>query len=160
MNAPFRPAPAVSSARLTAYRPFIDGLRAVSILAVVLYHVGVPGVSGGYVGVDVFFVISGFLIISQIFGALERGSFSFGEFWARRVLRILPPYLLVLVFCMAVAPFVLVMPDEFRQFGREVNRAAAMVINHLFLMQQSYFDTVADTKILLHLWSLAVEEQF
>src|SRR3954466_5952444 len=83
---------------LTAYRPFIDGLRAVSILAVVLYHVGVPGVSGGYVGVDVFFVISGFLIISQIFGALERGSFSFGEFWARRVLRILPPYLLVLSF--------------------------------------------------------------
>ena len=133
LNAPSRRAdwaPADGSAasatvRLTAYRPFIDGLRAVSILAVVLYHVGVPGITGGFVGVDVFFVISGFLIISQIVEGLQRGSFSFGEFWARRALRILPPYLLVLAVSLAAAPFVLVMPDEFKEFGREVARRRA-----------------------------------
>jgi peptidoglycan/LPS O-acetylase OafA/YrhL len=145
---------------LTAYRPFIDGLRAVSILAVVLYHVGVPGISGGYVGVDVFFVISGFLIISQIVDGLARGSFSFGGFWARRAMRILPPYLVVLAFSIAVAPFVLIMPEEFTAFAREARDAALMIVNHLFLAQQGYFDTAAETKVLLHLWSLSVEEQF
>ena len=125
-----------------------------------LYHVGIPGISGGYVGVDVFFVISGFLIISQIVAGLQRGTFSFGEFWARRALRILPPYLLVLAVTAALAPFVLVMPDEFRAFSREVRDAALMVVNHLYLSQQGYFDTSSDTKVLLHLWSLAVEEQF
>jgi peptidoglycan/LPS O-acetylase OafA/YrhL len=160
MNAPFRPAEAVTRARLTEYRPFIDGLRAVSILAVVLYHVGVPGVSGGFVGVDVFFVISGFLIISQIVDGLERGTFSFGEFWARRALRILPPYFLVLASTMAAAAFVLVMPDELKEFGKELGYASAMGVNHFFLNQQGYFDTAADSKVLLHAWSLAVEEQF
>src|SRR5262245_18698592 len=147
-------------AALTAYRPFIDGLRAVSILAVVLYHVGIPGFSGGFVGVDVFFVISGFLIISQVIEGLRRGSFSFANFWARRALRILPPYLLVLVFTAAAAPFVLVTPEEFTQFSRELRDAALMLVNHLFLSQQGYFDTAAETKVLLHAWSLAVEEQF
>ena len=124
MNAPFRPGEAVAPARLTEYRPFIDGLRAVSILVVVLYHVGVPGVSGGFVGVDVFFVISGFLIISQIVEGLERGSFSFAEFWSRRALRILPPYLLVLACIVAAASSVLVMPDQINEFGKEVGTAA------------------------------------
>jgi peptidoglycan/LPS O-acetylase OafA/YrhL len=127
---------------------------------VVLYHVGVPGISGGYVGVDVFFVISGFLIISQIMDGLKRGTFSFGEFWSRRALRILPPYLLVLALSVAAAPFVLSMPDELKEFGKEVGHAAVMAVNHLFLIQEGYFDTAADTKVLLHLWSLAVEEQF
>ena len=150
----------MSAVNLTAYHPFVDGLRAVSILAVVLYHVGVPGITGGYVGVDVFFVISGFLIISQIVSELQRGSFTFASFWARRTLRILPPYLLVLAFTVAVAPFVLIMPEQFRALAREARDAPLMLINHLFLGQQGYFDTASDTKPLLHLWSLAVEEQF
>lgn len=160
MNAPRRPAGGVLPASLTAYRPFIDGLRAVSILSVVAYHAGIPGVTGGYVGVDVFFVISGFLIISQIVEALQRRTFSFGEFWSRRALRILPPYFLVMAFAIAAAPLVLAMPDEFQEFGKEVGHAAVMAINHLFLIQQGYFDGASDTKVLLHFWSLAVEEQF
>jgi len=160
MNAPFRAAEPVATARLTDYRAFIDGLRAVSILAVVLYHVGVPGISGGFVGVDVFFVISGFLIISQIVEGLERGSFSFAEFWARRALRILPPYLLVIAATMALAPFFLAMPDELKELGKEVGYASIMGVNHFFLNQQGYFDTAADSKVLLNAWSLAVEEQF
>jgi peptidoglycan/LPS O-acetylase OafA/YrhL len=142
------------------YRPFVDGLRAISILAVVGYHVGLPGTTGGYVGVDVFFVISGFLIISQIIDGLHSGNFTFGEFWARRAFRILPTYLLVLAASVALSPFFLVMPEEFRAFSREVRDAGLMIINHLFLEQQGYFDRASDTKPLLHLWSLSVEEQF
>ena len=119
-----------------------------------------PASLAGYVGVDIFFVISGFLIISQIVEGLRIGNFSFAEFWSRRALRILPPYLLVLAVTTALATFVLIMPDEFTVFSREVRDAALMVVNHLFLSQQGYFDTASDTKILLNMWSLAVEEQF
>lgn len=142
------------------YRPDIDGLRAIAVLSVVLYHGGLTWLPGGYVGVDVFFVISGYLIIGQIAKGLSNGSFSFADFWARRALRILPPYLLVIVTSMAIAPFVLVLPEEYQQFTQEVIWSALMVVNHLFLSQQGYFDTGADSKVLLHLWSLAVEEQF
>jgi peptidoglycan/LPS O-acetylase OafA/YrhL len=159
MNAPYRSIE-TAAPRLTTYRPFIDGLRAISVLAVVLYHVGVPGISGGYVGVDIFFVISGFLIISQIIESLQSGKFSFSEFWARRALRILPPYFLVLAACIAAAPFVLMLPEAFADFAKQLAYAAVMVVNHFFLSQQGYFDGASDTKVLLHLWSLAVEEQF
>src|SRR5262245_34232970 len=93
------------------YLPFVDGMRAIAILAVVAFHLRIPGCTGGFVGVDVFFVISGFLIIGQIRRGLERGSFTFSGFYARRVLRILPPFVLVLVVCTALAPFVLVLPE-------------------------------------------------
>ena len=86
MDAANRSVGPVIAADIAAYRPFIDGLRAVSILLVVLYHVGIAGITGGYVGVDAFFVISGFLIISQIVAGLGRGTFSFSEFWALRCL--------------------------------------------------------------------------
>ena len=146
---------------ILAYRPFVDGLRAVSIIAVVAYHAHVPGVTGGFVGVDVFFVISGFLIINQIVAGLRSGSFSFAGFWARRVLRILPPYLLVIAATLAIAPFLLVSPAEFAEIGKEAFRSALMIVNHHFYGQTGYFDTLtADRKPLLHLWSLAVEEQF
>ncbi|UTL79543.1 acyltransferase family protein [Pseudomonas putida] len=144
----------------SGYKPFIDGLRALSILAVVAYHAGVSWVSGGFVGVDVFFVISGFLIVTHILSSLDAKTFSFGEFWARRALRILPPYLLVILACSIAAPFVLVLPKELTDFGNQVAYSAAMLANHYFLSQQGYFDGLADTKPLLHLWSLAVEEQF
>lgn len=142
------------------YHPAVDGLRAVSILAVVLYHVGVPGIRGGFVGVDVFFVISGFLIISQIARALESGTFSFADFVSRRALRILPPYFLVVFSVALVAPFVLVFPAEHERIGDEIAYSALMLSNFLYLGQEGYFDSSRDTKVLLHLWSLAVEEQF
>jgi len=161
MNARVGPSATIGAAeRLTAYRPHIDGLRAISILSVVAFHVGLPGFSGGYVGVDIFFVISGFLIISQIIEAMDERRFSFAGFWARRALRILPPYLLVIVTVALVAPFILVMPDDLTDFGRQVAYSAGMIVNHLFLVQQGYFDAPAETKVLLNLWSLSVEEQF
>ena len=137
----------------------IDGLRAISILAVVAYHVGLPRFGGGYVGVDVFFVISGYLIIGQILAGLRRG-FSLSEFWGRRAIRILPPYLLVILATLALSSLVLTTPAEWADLGREVRWSAAMVVNHHFLGQQGYFDTASESKPLLHLWSLAVEEQF
>jgi len=142
------------------FHSIVDVLRALSVLAVVAYHAGVPGIPGGFVGVDVFFVISGFLIIGQIVAEHQKGGFSYAGFWARRALRILPTYLLVIVVSSVIALYVLVMPEEFREFGRQVRWSAAMVVNHLFLAEQGYFDTAAETKPLLHLWSLAVEEQF
>lgn len=137
----------------------VDGLRAISILAVVGYHVGLSFMPGGFVGVDVFLVISGYLIINQIVGGLGAG-FSFPEFWGRRALRILPPYLLVIVASSLIALFVLVLPAEHADFGHQALYSAGMVVNHYFLEQQGYFDVASDTKPLLHLWSLAVEEQF
>lgn len=142
------------------YAPFIDGLRAIAVSSVVLHHIGFPFASGGFIGVDVFFVISGFLIISQIVQGLEARSFSLSDFWARRVLRILPTYLLVIVCCAVIAPFVFVMPDEYEDFAKEVGLSAVMAVNQLFLSQQGYFDQDSQAKVLLHLWSLAVEEQF
>jgi peptidoglycan/LPS O-acetylase OafA/YrhL len=147
------------AASIHAYRPHIDGLRAIAVLSVVLYHAG-SIIPGGFVGVDVFFVISGFLIISQIVEDQRHGTFSFKTFWARRALRILPPYLLVIVASMVIASFVLLTNEEIREFGKQVRASGLMVANHHFLVDQGYFDGAADLKPLLHLWSLAVEEQF
>src|SRR5262252_555904 len=137
------------------YRPFIDGLRAISILAVVGFHMGLPGFSGGFVGVDVFFVISGFLIIGQIAQAVSAGRFSFLQFYASRTRRILPPLLIVIVTAVMLAPYFLVTPDEMKRFGNSVTASALMVTNHQFL-----YDTRSDLKPLLHIWTLSVEEQF
>ena len=142
------------------YLGFIDGLRAISILAVVAFHIGLPAPSGGFFGVDIFFVISGFLIIGQIVADCEAGSFSFGRFWARRVLRILPTYLLVILACMALAAVVLVTPGEIFDFSEEVMWSAGMAMNSWLIRHVGYFDTDGNVKVLLHLWSLAVEEQF
>ncbi|MHC3940234.1 acyltransferase family protein [Paenochrobactrum sp. BZR 201-1] len=142
------------------YVPFIDGLRAIAVISVVGYHAGLPVITGGFVGVDVFLVISGFLIINQIVSGLDKGNFSFKTFWARRALRILPSYLLVILVSCIIASFVLVTPSEFEDFGNQVIYSALMIVNHYFLDQQGYFDSSSTLKPLLHLWSLAVEEQF
>lgn len=142
-----------------SYKPIVDSLRAVAVTSVVAYHAGLP-LPGGFVGVDVFFVISGFLIINHVVNDVRKGSFSFASFWSKRALRILPPYLLVIVAASIIAPFVLVLPNEVGKFGDQVMWSATMLVNHYFLGQQGYFDAAADTKPLLHLWSLAVEEQF
>ncbi len=141
-----------------SYRPEIDGLRALAVLAVVLYHANL-GVGGGYVGVDVFFVISGYLITSLIFRDLERGTFSFADFWERRVRRILPA-LSAMVMVTVVAGGFLLPPGDYQALGKSVIAQAMMVANLHFRMGESYFGMASGEKPLLHTWSLAIEEQF
>jgi len=142
------------------YLSFVDGLRAVSILAVVGCHVGLPGFSGGYVGVDVFFVISGFLIINQIEDGLRAGRFSIVTFYARRGLRILPPFLVMYLAVALIAPFALPTPDISYEFLLSALISPAMFTNVLFYLRQGYFDLSASEKPFLHTWTLSVEEQF
>ncbi len=142
------------------YLAFVDGLRAISILAVVAYHVGVPGAPGGFVGVDVFFVISGFLIIGQIKDALASKRFSILSFYANRALRILPLFLIVVVLTDIAAPFVLPTMAIAWDFIPSAATAPVLVSNFTFLLTQGYFDISGIEKPLLHTWTLSVEEQF
>src|SRR5688572_19395445 len=142
------------------YLPFVDGLRAVSILAVVGFHIGLAGFPGGYVGVDIFFVISGFLIINQIKDGLEANRFSIVGFYARRALRILPAFLIVVLATLVVAPFVLPAPTIYLEYTRQAAISPLMLSNFLFYRRQGYFDLQADEKPFLHTWTLSIEEQF
>ncbi|WP_409315871.1 acyltransferase family protein [Pseudomonas sp. KCJK9016] len=142
-----------------AYRRDIDGLRAVAVMAVVLFHFGVPGFTGGFVGVDVFFVISGYLITSIIWNQRQAGRFSFVDFWARRARRILPALFAMIIAVLAVGWFLLA-PKDYEELGRSVRYQVTFVSNILFMRQDGYFDVASDLKPLLHTWSLAVEEQF
>ena len=141
------------------YRPFIDGLRAVAILTVVGSHVSLPGFGGGFVGVDIFFVISGYLIINQIAEDIASKRFSILDFATRRTFRILPAFLLVMVTCLALSTTIF-MQAEPKDFAESFFLSAIMFANHHFLSHTGYFDMAAVTKPLLHMWSLAVEEQF
>lgn len=141
------------------YRQDIDGLRAFAVLSVVLYHAFPSLLPGGFVGVDVFFVISGFLISGIMFKSLQAGAFSFSDFYARRVKRIFPALIVVLAASFAFAWFVL-FNDELKQLGNHLLRAAAFLSNFILWHESGYFDNAAETKPLLHLWSLGIEEQF
>lgn len=141
------------------YRADIDGLRAIAILSVVGFHAFPQWVQGGFVGVDIFFVISGFLISSIIFGNLEQNSFSYYDFYARRIKRIFPALILVLVTSYVVGWYLL-LPDEFKQLGMHIAAGAGFVSNLVLWDEAGYFDKASDTKPLLHLWSLGIEEQF
>ncbi len=141
------------------YRPDIDGLRAVAILAVVGFHAFPSWIKGGFIGVDIFFVISGYLISTIIIGSLERDSFSFTDFYKRRIRRIFPSLFVVLAACLVCGWFVL-LADEYGQLGKHVAGGAGFVANFMFWSEAGYFDNAADTKPLLHLWSLGIEEQF
>lgn len=141
------------------YRTDIDGLRAVAVLSVVLFHAFPGWIKGGFVGVDIFFVISGYLISSIIFENLERGTFSFAEFYARRIKRIFPALLLVMFACLAFGWFAL-LEDEYKQLGKHVLAGAGFVSNFVLWGESGYFDNASDAKPLLHLWSLGIEEQF
>jgi len=141
------------------YRPDIDGLRAIAVLAVVAYHAFPSRVRGGFVGVDVFFVISGFLISQHILQALQRGDFSFWAFYARRVRRIFPALVVVLAAGMVLGWHAL-FAEEFAEFGKHVATGAGFGSNFVLWAESGYFDTAADQKPLLHLWSLGIEEQF
>jgi peptidoglycan/LPS O-acetylase OafA/YrhL len=141
------------------YRPDIDGLRAVAVLSVVIFHAFPDLVRGGFTGVDVFFVISGFLISTIIFEGLDRETFSFLDFYTRRIRRIFPAVLLVLSASYAFGWFAL-LPDEYAQLGKHIAAGAGFVSNLVLWGEVGYFDNSAETKPLLHLWSLGVEEQF
>lgn len=141
------------------YRADIDGLRAIAVIAVVIFHAFPVYAPGGFVGVDIFFVISGFLISTVIFGSLKSDNFSFVEFYSRRVKRIYPALLLVLLACFTFGWFVL-MADEYAQLNKHIIGAAGFVSNFILWNESGYFDNAAETKPLLHLWSLGIEEQF
>jgi len=141
------------------YRPDIDGLRAVAVLAVIAFHAFPNWVSGGFIGVDVFFVISGYLISTIIFESLDKGTFSFTEFYARRIMRIFPALLLLLIACFTFGWFAL-LADEYKQLGKHIAAGAGFISNFTLWTEAGYFDNSAETKPLLHLWSLSIEEQF
>ena len=141
------------------YRPDIDGLRAIAVVPVVLYHAGVSLFGGGFVGVDVFFVISGFLITGLILDDILRGEFSIVRFYERRVRRIFPALFVVMGVCAAVAALVFG-PREFAALGDSVTAATLFTSNLLFWRDSGYFAIDSERLPLLHTWSLAVEEQF
>jgi peptidoglycan/LPS O-acetylase OafA/YrhL len=141
------------------YRPDIDGLRAFAVLSVLIFHAFPSVLPGGFVGVDIFFVISGYLISGIMFKALDAGKFSFSEFYARRIKRIFPALTLVLFVSWVVGWFVL-FNDELKQLGNHLARAAIFLSNFILWRESGYFDNAAETKPLLHLWSLGIEEQF
>lgn len=142
------------------YRPAVDGLRAVAVLSVVLYHFGFPGPAGGFVGVDVFFVISGYLIGGLLWQELTAtGRLRLGRFWLRRVRRLAPAFFVMAAATAAVA-WVVLLPFEFREFGKEMIAATVWLSNVLFWRDAGYFDPGAANRPFLHTWSLSVEEQF
>jgi peptidoglycan/LPS O-acetylase OafA/YrhL len=141
------------------YRREIDGLRAVAVVPVVLFHAGLKIFSGGYVGVDVFFVISGYLITSIIIGELEQGVFSIVRFYERRARRILPALFFVMLSCIPFA-WLWMAPSQLEDFGRSLVAVSLFASNILFWLESDYFAPAAEEKPLLHTWSLAVEEQY
>lgn len=141
------------------YRSEIDGLRSVAVIPVILFHAGVPGFGGGYVGVDVFFVISGFLITTILLMDLEQENFSLARFYERRARRILPALTVVILGCLPFA-WMWMLPGEFVAFGKSVISASLFVSNIFFWTESGYFEAAGELKPLLHTWSLSVEEQY
>lgn len=141
------------------YRADIDGIRSIAVTIVILFHYGIAGFAGGFIGVDIFFVLSGYLISSIIFDQLEKGKFQFGHFYFRRIRRLFPVYFVVMLVTFALA-YAFLLPREFREFGQSLFASTVYVSNILFFMEAGYFDTASHLKPLLHTWSLSVEEQF
>lgn len=146
------------SNKTVEYLPHIDGLRGIAVLAVVLFHMG-AGVSGGYVGVDVFFVISGFIITFIVSTQIESETFKLSEFWKRRILRIAPASLVMLLIS-GVVGFLILFPDELKELGQAILAQVMLCGNVYQLRERDYFAPSSELAPLLHVWSLAIEEQF
>ena len=143
----------------THYRPDIDGLRAIAVVSVVLHHAFPEQIKGGFVGVDIFFVISGYLISSIILTGLQKQRFSFADFYVRRIKRIFPALFLVLATVLVLGWFHL-LPVDYKEVGKHIVAGSLFVSNFAFWSEAGYFDAASANKPLLHLWSLAIEEQF
>jgi peptidoglycan/LPS O-acetylase OafA/YrhL len=141
------------------YRREIDGLRAVAVLPVILFHAGFETFSGGFVGVDIFFVISGYLITTILLAELKQGDFSVVNFYERRARRILPALFTVMLACISIAWFCL-LPADMKEFSSSLIAVSIFGSNIFFSRTSGYFDTAVELKPLLHTWSLAVEEQY
>lgn len=141
------------------YRSDIDGLRAIAILGVVVYHAFPSALPGGFTGVDIFFVISGYLISGIIFKQSQQGTFSFADFYSRRIKRIFPALITVLL-CALIYGWRTMLSDEFTMLGKHVAGGLGFVQNIVLYFEAGYFDVASETKPLMHLWSLGVEEQF
>ncbi len=141
------------------YRPEIDGLRALAVIPVILFHAGLPLFSGGFVGVDIFFVISGYLITSIIIAEKIRGRFSLINFYERRARRILPALFVMMLICLPVA-WLTLDPSDLKYFAKSLVAVPTFSSNVLFWLESGYFDATAELKPLLHTWTLAVEEQY
>ena len=141
------------------YRADIDGLRALAVLGVVIYHAFPQNLPGGFVGVDIFFVISGYLISGILYKGVRESGFSFSEFYARRIRRLFPALITVLLLCLGYGYFIL-LGNEYRQMGKHVAAGTLFIQNMVFWKESGYWDVASTLKPLLHLWSLAVEEQF
>lgn len=141
------------------YRADVDGLRAIAVWSVVGFHVFPELFEGGFIGVDIFFVISGFLISANLLKSISDNSFSFADFYGRRIRRIFPALLTVLLLCLLFG-WLALMPDEYKQLGAHAASGAGFVANIALWREAGYFDSAAEVKPLLHLWSLGIEEQF
>jgi peptidoglycan/LPS O-acetylase OafA/YrhL len=142
-----------------AYRREIDGLRAVAVLPVILFHTGCAYVTGGFVGVDVFFVISGYLITAILIREIDEGNFSIARFYERRARRLLPALVVVIACCLPFA-WIWMLPGELKRFGQTLAAVATSSSNIYFWKNTDYFSPAAEEQPLLHTWSLAVEEQY
>lgn len=151
--------PANGPAQGIAYRPEIDGLRAIAVLAVILCHAGFGWMPGGFLGVDIFFVISGYLITALLVKDLKSGEFSLWKFYERRIRRILPALLLVMLLCVPLAWWMM-LPDDLENFGQSLVGTILFVNNVVLMVTTGYFAVQAQFKPLLHTWSLGVEEQY
>ncbi len=142
-----------------SYRPDIDGLRAVAILLVVIFHAYPKFLKGGFIGVDIFFVISGYLITSIILKQQSQNNFSLLDFYSRRIKRIFPSLIVVLTFAL-VAGWYILLENEYELLGKHIAAGSVYVSNFVLQSESGYFDIDSELKPLLHLWSLAIEEQF
>lgn len=142
-----------------AYRADIDGLRAIAVLAVLIFHAFPALLPGGFIGVDIFFVISGYLISSIVMKSAEDGRFSIADFYARRIRRIVPP-LLAMIVTSLVLGWSILLPDEYAQLAKHALAGIGFISNIVLWQESGYFDSAAHLKPFLHLWSLGVEEQF
>nr|WP_203723394.1 acyltransferase family protein [Citrobacter freundii] len=141
------------------YQPDVDGLRTVAVLLVLLFHVGFSSISGGFVGVDIFFVISGYLITGILVSGMERGTYKYSTFIASRISRLYPTLLSILIICLLLG-FLIFTPNDYKELGISSLYSALSISNFHFMLGAGYFDTSSEINPLLHTWSLSVEQQF